>query len=130
MDDLANALSISASGMRAQAARLRVVTENVANTDTPGFRRKLLTFQEFTDRASGLELVEAGRVGLDRTERERVFDPSHPLADASGHYTGSNVNAIVEIADAREAQRSFEANLRMFDQARQMARSALDLLKR
>jgi flagellar basal-body rod protein FlgC len=37
---------------------------------------------------------------------------------------------VIEIADAREAQRSYEANLRMFDQARQMAQSLFELLRR
>ena len=67
---------------------------------------------------------------LDRTERTRVYDPSHPMADESGHYQGSNVDLVIEIADAREAQRSYEANLKMFDQTRQMSRGLLDLLKR
>jgi flagellar basal-body rod protein FlgC len=74
--------------------------------------------------------VRAGPVTLGRAELERVFDPSHPLADESGHYDGSNVDLVVEIADAREAQRSYEANLRMFDQARQMSTSLMDLLRR
>jgi flagellar basal-body rod protein FlgC len=52
------------------------------------------------------------------------------LADATGHYDGSNVDLVIEIADAREAQRSYEANLRMFDQTRQMTQSLFDLLRR
>jgi flagellar basal-body rod protein FlgC len=69
-------------------------------------------------------------VRLDRTELSKVFDPSHPMADETGYYDGSNVDLIVEIADAREAQRSYEANLKMFGQAREMTRNLLDLLKR
>ena len=56
--------------------------------------------------------------------------PGHPLADETGHLDGSNVDLVVEIADAREAQRSYEANLRMFDQARQMTQGLIDLLRR
>ena len=52
------------------------------------------------------------------------------MADESGHYDGSNVNLVIEIADAREAQRSYEANLKMFDQARQMTTRLLELLRR
>jgi flagellar basal-body rod protein FlgC len=69
-------------------------------------------------------------VQLDRGELPRVYDPGHILADETGHYLGSNVDLMVEIADAREAQRSYEANLRMFDQARQMSQSLIGLLRR
>lgn len=126
MNDLAAALSLAASGMEAQGARLRHVSENIANTDTPGYRRKLVTFSRDMD--SGL--VEAGRLRLDQRDLPRIHDPGNPLADEGGYYDGSNVDLIIEIADAREAQRSYEANLRVFDQARQMTQSLFDLLRR
>ena len=74
--------------------------------------------------------VEIGRVRLDKSELERIFDPSHPLADETGHFEGSNVNLLLELADAREAQRSYEANLKMFEQAKNMSTSLLQLLRR
>jgi flagellar basal-body rod protein FlgC len=128
MGDLMQTLMLSASGMSAQAGRLRHVSENIANADTPGYHRKTVNFREAFDSAPGT--VRLGNVRLDRSERARVHDPSHPLADETGHYTGSNVDLVIEIADAREAQRGYEANLRMFDQARQMSASLLDLLRR
>jgi len=126
MGDLLTSLSFAASGMEAQATRLRHVSENIANIDTPGYHRKLMSFEEAMD--SGL--VEPGLVRLDKGELTRVYDPGHPLADSTGYYDGSNVDLVIEIADAREAQRSYEANLRMFDQARQMTQSLFDLLRR
>jgi flagellar basal-body rod protein FlgC len=74
--------------------------------------------------------VMPGPVRLDRSELEKLYDPGHPLADSTGHYDGSNVDLVIEIADAREAQRSYEANLRMFDQARQMTQSLFEILRR
>ncbi len=126
MADLIQSLSYSASGMEAQAARLRHVAENISNADTPGYHRKLVSFQE--DFASGE--VEAGPVTLDQSQLTSVFDPGNPLADETGHYDGSNVDLVVEVADAREAQRSYEANLKIFDQARQMTQSLFELLRR
>lgn len=125
-NDLTRSLSLAASGMETQAMRLRHISENIANTDTPGYRRKVPTFTH--DLGTGL--VEAGRPRLDQGPLTRVYDPGHPLADASGHYDGSNVDLVIEIADAREAQRSYEANLRIFDQTRQMTQSLFDLLRR
>ncbi|RID90957.1 flagellar basal body rod protein FlgC [Gemmobacter lutimaris] len=126
MSDLLGALSQSASGMQAQAARLRHVSENMANVDTPGYRRKLVSFREMAD-GSG---VEPGPVRLDRNALARIYAPGHPLADDTGHYDGSNVDLMIEVADAREAQRSYEANLKLFDQARRMTQSLFDLLRK
>lgn len=109
-----------------QTARIRFVSENIANADTPGYHRKIAPVQN--ERDSGT--VELGRVRLDPKEPARVYDPSHPLAGADGYYLGTNVNLITEIADAREAQRSYEANLKMFDQSRQMAKSIFELLRK
>lgn len=130
MADFSEALTISASGMRAQAQRLRHVSENIANTDTPGYHRKIISFQEVVLGGEETGQVEASRVRLDQTALSEVYDPSHPLADADGIYQGSNVNLLIEIADAREAQRSYEANLKLFDQVRQMSSSLMDLLRR
>ncbi len=126
MADLITSLSFAASGMEAQATRLRHVSENIANADTPGYHRKTISFR--TEMDSGL--VEAGPVRLDRRDLTRIYAPGHPLADETGYYDGSNVDLVVEIADAREAQRSYEANLKLFDQARQMTQSLFDLLRR
>jgi flagellar basal-body rod protein FlgC len=126
MSDLFNTLSLASSGMEAQSRRLRHVSENIANADTAGYRRKTIGFEE----AMGTGLVETSRVRLDPRPLERVFDPANPLADDTGHYDGSNVDLVIEIADAREAQRSYEANLKVFDQARQMTQGLFELLRR
>ena len=125
MTDFSDAMKVATSGMKAQAARLRHVSENIANTDTPGYRRKLVSFHSMVDQGT----VETGRVKLDRTALADIYDPTHPLADDSGHYAGSNVKLLVEVADAREAQRSYEANLKMFDQVRQMSTALMELLR-
>ena len=116
--------------MSAQSSRLRLSAENVANADTPGYRRKLVPFEQVYDPQSGAARVAAGKLYLDRSELTMINDPGHPMADEQGFYRGSNVNVIIEMADAREAQRSFEANLRIFDQSRRMASSLLELLRR
>ena len=128
MNDFSKSLSVSASGLRAQAARLRHVSENISNTDTPGYRRKTVPFRAET--GAEVTRVTTGPVALDRTPPARIFDPSHPLADESGYHEGSNVNLLIEIADAREAQRSYEANLKRFDQARQMSERLMELLRK
>jgi len=130
MTEFSDALSITASGLKAQSRRLRHLSENIANADTPGYRRKTVTFRNVLDHSGPSGQVEAGKVRLDPRAPEQIFDPTHPLADSSGHYEGSNVNLVIELADAREAQRSYEANLKMFEQTRQMSKTLFDLLRR
>lgn len=125
MSDLFTGLSHASAGMEAQARRIRVSTENIANVDTPGYHRKLIDFHSLANGS-----VAAGPVRLDNRDLPKVYDPHHPLADASGTYDGSNVDMVVEIADAREAQRSYEANMRLFEQMRQMTQSLFELLRR
>jgi len=129
MSDLGQSLTVSSTALKAQSQRLRHVSENIANADTPGYRRKLISFEEVA-RGENAGGVETGRVHLSRKDLQEIFDPNHPMADESGHFEGSNVNLVIELADAREAQRSYEANLKMFEQARQMSSSLLDLLRR
>lgn len=126
MSDLSTSLAFAASGMKAQAQRLRHVSENIANADTPGYRRKIIGFKETIDTG----LVETTPVHLDQNPLNSIFEPGNPLADETGHYDGSNVDLLIEIADAREAQRSYDANLKVFDQTRQMTSSLFDLLRR
>ncbi len=130
MTDLASTLAISASGMKAQAGRLRFLSENIANADTPGYKRKLATFEMTYRNGMATGIVTTGPVQLDQRPVERIYDPGNPLADENGYYDGSNVDLVVEIADAREAQRSYEANLKLFDQARQMTQGLLQILRR
>ncbi|MEM9147081.1 MAG: flagellar basal body rod protein FlgC [Pseudomonadota bacterium] len=130
MHDLMKAMTSSASGLRAQSARLRLIGENVANADTPGFQRKRVVFERMLDGKSGAEMVRPTRINLDQSPARESYEPGHPMADERGIVTYSNVDTLIEMADAREAQRSYQANLTLFDQARRMYGSMLDLLRR
>ncbi len=130
MSEFSNAIAVSSSGLQAQSQRLRHLSENIANVDTPGYRRKTVSFRTTMTGANVPGLIETRRVRTDKSDLAQIYDPTHPLADESGNYEGSNVNLMIELADAREAQRSYEANLRMFEQTRQMGRSLFDLLRR
>jgi flagellar basal-body rod protein FlgC len=132
----AQAMETAASGMRAQATRLRLVAENLANADstaaTPGgtpYQRKTMSFQQAMDKTTGAALVEPGPVARDPSPFHSVYDPSHPAANAKGYVSMPNVSQVVEVADMRESERSYEANLAVLGQARQMIAKTLDILK-
>ena len=134
--DLKNAMKIAASGMRAEGERLKVIAENMANVDslgrTPGadpYRRKVVTFKSELDRATGAELVQAEPPTTDRSDFQLKYDPGHPAANADGYVKMPNVNAVIEMADMREAQRTYEANLNVIDSAKQMITRTIALLQ-
>jgi flagellar basal-body rod protein FlgC len=134
--DLMESLMISAAGMRVQGERLRVISENIANVDSvsevPGgdpYRRKTITFQNALDREMGVNLVKVKKVGLDPSEFTRKYDPNNPAADKSGYVKLPNVNSLIEMNDMREAQRSYEANLKVIEVARGMLTRTIDLLR-
>ena len=136
MTELLKSLDISASGMKAQGTRLRVISENVANAgstgvspeDTP-YQRKLVTFGTTLDRELGAEVVEVKKVMRDTSEFGRRYQPGHPAADENGYVQTSNVNTLVEMADMREAQRSYEANLSVLRATRGMLQRTIELLR-
>ena len=136
MDDLTLSKTIAASGMKAQAQRLRVISENLANADslskTPGgqpYRRKTVTFRNELDRATGAELVKVGRVSRDRGQLERKYDPGHEAAGADSYVLRPNVNPLVETMDMKEAQRTYEANLNVISTSKEMMSKTLDLIR-
>lgn len=136
MDPLKSITAIAASGMHAQGARLKVVAENVANAGSTGaapgadpYARKTLSFEEMVDRDSGASMVRIAQVGRDAAAFGRSYDPAHPAADAEGYVKTSNVNALLEMSNMREASRSYEANLNMFEAGRRMRGQILDLLR-
>lgn len=136
MDDLSTALAVSASGMKAQSGRIRIVAENLANANStasaPGldpYRRQVPVFSSYLDKDAGAEMVRLSRVELDPSAFTLKFDPSHPAADAEGYVQLPNVNPLIEMMDLREAQRSYEANLGALDQVRSMAAATLRILE-
>ena len=136
MDPLSATLKIAGSGLEAQSTRLRIVSENIANArstgDTPGadpYRRKTVTFGSQVDHASGVELVNVKKLGEDEGKFTEEYDPNNPAADQKGYVKLPNVNMLVEMADMREANRSYEANLQTIKQARDLISSTIELLK-
>jgi flagellar basal-body rod protein FlgC len=132
-----NTMTISAYGMKAQSERSRVISENIANAGTaaltPGsepYTRKIITFKNEMDRAYKTDLVKVEDIGDDRkTEFPLKYMPDHPGANEAGYVKMPNVNMIIELNDMREAQRSYEANLGMMENSRNMAMRTIDMLR-
>ena len=134
--DFLKSIAIAASGLRAQAGRMRVISENIANADSAAstagaepYRRKVTTFKSEVDRAIDAQIVALGRVGTDSSEFRIKHEPGHPAADANGNVKYPNVNSLVEMTDLREAQRSYEANINVIGASRRMIQRTIEILK-
>jgi flagellar basal-body rod protein FlgC len=133
--DLKDSLQISASGLRAQSLRMRIIAENLANSDsvarTPGgepYRRRVPTFKSEVDRNTGAAGVKIQSIEPDRTAFQRVYQPGSPAADGTGYVQMPNVNGLIEAADMKAAQRSYEANISAIEAAKRLTMRTIDLL--
>ena len=134
--DFMKSLAIAASGLRAQAGRIRIISENIANAESTAqraggdpYRRRIPTFRAEVDRALEARLVGLGPVRTDPSDFRVKLEPGHPAADASGNVKYPNVNPLVEMTDMRDAQRSYEANVNVIGATRRMMMRTLDILR-
>jgi flagellar basal-body rod protein FlgC len=136
IDPLQASSRLAGAGLEAQSMRLRVISENIANAQSTGktagadpYARKTITFRSELDRALGAASVQVKEVGVDQAPFKVEYDPGNPAADENGYVKMPNVNTLIEMADMREANRSYEANLQMMKQARSMVSGLIDLLR-
>lgn len=134
--DFMRSIALAASGLRAQSGRMRVIAENIANSDSTGdrpgadpYRRKVPTFQRTLDRELDSSVVALGRVRTDNSAFKSKYEPGHPAADTTGNVKMPNVNSLIEQVDMREAQRSYEANVNVVTATRRMISRTLDILR-
>ena len=129
-------MGIATSGLRAQAGRIRVISENIANADSTAqtaggdpYRRKVPSFTSELDRALDAKVVAIGKVRPDTSAFRIKHEPGNPAADASGNVKYPNVNPLIEMTDMRDAQRSYEANLNIISATRRMIALTLNIIK-
>jgi flagellar basal-body rod protein FlgC len=134
--DFIRSIAIAASGLRAQAGRIRVISENIANADsvaqTAGgdpYRRRVPTFTAQLDRQLDARVVALGPVRNDPSDFKIKHEPGNPAANAAGDVKYPNVNPMIEMTDMRDAQRSYEANVNIIGATRSMIQRTLDILK-
>ncbi len=143
--NLLKSLEISGSALRAERARMNVAAMNLANANTTRtieggpykavsvvFQAKPLEQRSGTMNGLGsseahLRKVEVVRVVEDKTPFKKVYDPTHPDADADGVVLLPNVNTVEQMTDIMGAKRAYEANVTAIEAAKSMALNALDI---
>ncbi len=143
-----DSIDIGANALKVHGKRIDIHAKNIANLDTPNYVRKIPvlnatedisfhglmnTMKEDVFGVGTLPYLEGGvsfsGVVEDPTLGEKIYKPGHPDADANGYIRASNVNAMVDIADALMAQRAYEANLALVNITKSMAQRALEIGK-
>ena len=143
-----DSIDIGANALKVHGRRIDVHAKNIANLDTPNYVRKIPVLNAVDDVSfhglmnsmkedvfgvGTLPYLEGGvsfsGVVEDPTLGEKIYKPGHPDADADGYIRASNVNAMVDIADALMAQRAYEANLALVNISKSMAQIALEIGK-
>ena len=135
-DALRASLEIAGSGLTTQSMRLRVISENIANAQSTAtiaggdpYTRQTISFESALDRASGANLVKVKQIGRDSAPFRTELDPGNPAADAKGFVKLPNVDMLTELADMREANRNYEANLQVAKQSNDLMSQTVGLLK-
>jgi flagellar basal-body rod protein FlgC len=135
-NDFLRSMSIATSALRAQAGRMRVISENIANADSTAptaggdpYRRKVPTFSSALDRSLDAKVVALGKIRPDQSAFRVKYEPGNPAADAAGNVKYPNVNPLIEMTDMRDAQRSYEANLNVISATRRMLALTLNIIK-
>lgn len=134
--DLIDTIHISSSGLKAQQDRLKVVSQNIANSESVGtrdgqlpYRRKTISFKNALDRETGMQMVKTNKVGTDKSDFVKKYEPAHPQADDQGYVLYPNVSSISEMMDMREARRGYEANLNVIESSKSMLSQTINLLR-
>ena len=143
---LMESIDIGANALKVHGKRIDVHAKNIANLDTPNYVRKIPVFNAKDDISfhgvmnsmkedvfgvGTLPYLQGGvnfsGVVEDPTLGAKIYKPGHPDADENGYIRASNVNAMVDIADALMAQRAYEANLALVSISKSMAQKAIEI---
>jgi len=134
LDNFFNSLDVSASGLRAERARMDMVAQNIANANVtrtaeggPYRRREILFESIMKNGRTGQGGVEISGVVEDMSPFIKIKDPGHPDADSNGMVLMPNVKMPFEMVDMITAARAYEANLNMVKSFRDMVERALSI---
>ena len=135
-DSLQKSIEIAMQGNNIQSERLKIVAENLANeystSAKPGgdpYRRKIMFVDNKYDKKKKTHLLRVKKYSEDKSDFEIKYDPTHPSANADGYVKMPNVRKMIELADASEAQRAYEANLGVVEMSRSMIQKSLEAIR-
>lgn len=127
---LLNALEVSGSALAAERLRMDVTAGNLANAQTPNYRRKEVVVAEAFDAQLGKAMgVKATGIVEDAAPNKQVYDPTNPDANAQGYVSMPDITSVTEMVDLISASRAYEANVTAMQTTKQMFNKTLELLR-
>ncbi len=135
LSPLAKSLFVSTSSMESQNERILLITQNIANAPTKAsspddlFRRKLASFKSVWNPSLGTHVLKVQRVIVSKDEALKTYSPGDPRANEDGYLFQPNISPALEMADMREASKSYESSLRAFERVLGMIQNVSGLLK-
>ena len=137
VDPLNSAMMAASSALHSQARRMNIISQNLANAHSTGnspgadpYARKMITFAETLDQATGAARVEVSSIQRDPAPFRLEYSPDHPAADSKGYVKLPNVNPIIEVADMQDALRLYQADVQIIKQTKSMYAMLTELLRR
>jgi len=131
---LFNVFDIASSAIAAQSQRLNTTASNIANADSAigpdgtAYRAKQVVFQAVApESGDGPSKVQVAGVVEDQSAPRKVYDPKHPLADATGYVSMPNVNVVEEMVNMMSASRSYQSNIEVMNTAKTLLLKALTI---
>ncbi len=135
-NDMLASTRIAANGMKIQSMRMKVISQNIANANTAAatkedlpYQRKSLLAKNIFDDAVNAEVLHIERISADNSSFIMKYEPHHPSANADGIVLYPNIDLTLEMADAKEAQRSYEANLASLEISKSNQQKVLEAMK-
>ncbi|KPK86748.1 MAG: hypothetical protein AMJ81_00335 [Phycisphaerae bacterium SM23_33] len=133
VNGITNPVDIAVTGLRAQSARIQVISSNIANamtSRTPSgqpYRRQTVVLSSLPEEMGGVEIL---RIASDmRTDFKRVLDPGHPDADADGYVLMPNVEVPTELMHLVAASRAYQANAVVLKRYQELMDVTVELLR-
>ncbi len=132
---LHTSLIIAAKAMKAQNERISLIAENLAQVGVRApkgempYQRQVVSFETYFDQSADANLLRVKKILKDKSPPVKKYEPFDPAADKDGFVYEPDIKPIIEMTDMRDAGKSYEADLVMFQRVLSMLQNHVGLLK-
>lgn len=121
MEMMGNSLLLSEKVMDYLWEKQRVIADNIANSDTPGFKSSYVTFEsQLRSRLTGAQGNGAVRNGIDKSAIE-----VHQTTTESARLDGNNVQTEAENIELARAKLQYDYQIKVLNSEIKQLRTAI-----
>jgi flagellar basal-body rod protein FlgC len=122
-----SAIGTAGSALQVYRTWMDAVSDNISNIDTVSRTSEKAFQPRFVLAAPTEHGVEITGVGLGSEEGRMSYEPTHALADAQGMVRRPDTDMVDQMAQLMVAQRGYQANISVVQQARETYLAALQI---